>query len=130
MALPSLSALPNEIITIIFEYSPNLATAASLARSSRTFNNIWNRDTSSLCETILSQTVQYYRTARIFAEDFLFSEVFIPLENRQSRTTNQPAWITPFFNYLYIFSALLPRGPPPLYIYNWRRIQGIMDRVI
>lgn len=129
MASPSLSALPNEIITMIFEFCPNLATAASLARTSHTFNDIWNRDTSSLCENILSRTVQYYRTARIFAEDFLVSEIFIPLVNRQSLTANQPAWMTPFFNYLYIFRALLPHGPPPVFIYNSRRIQDIMHRV-
>ncbi|KAL8844228.1 MAG: hypothetical protein Q9176_001403 [Flavoplaca citrina] len=120
MASPSLSAFPNEIITIIFEYSPNLATAANLARSSPTFNAIWNRDTSSLCEKILSQTVQYYRTARIFAEDFLLSEVFIPLVNRQSLTANQPAWITPFFNYLHLLIAFTLA--PSSILFEGRRI--------
>lgn len=95
---PSLSSMPTEILINVFEYCPNLPTAASLARSSKTLNNVWNRHAPSICEKILTRSTECYDRAWTFVDAFIVSMRSWPAASKRSRATNRPDFVGPFSN--------------------------------
>ncbi|KAL8845848.1 MAG: hypothetical protein Q9221_009016 [Calogaya cf. arnoldii] len=104
---PTFSSLPTEILLNIFEHCPNLPTAASLARTCTTLNEVWNQYTPTICGHIFMRTTKHYLRVWAFACGFNAKESFLPPGRKQLRFANEPDFVRPFLAYLYFFRTLL-----------------------
>ena len=74
MGPPSLSNIPPEIQITVFQSLANLSDGASLARTSRTFNEIWRLNTASICDAMLPRIIDCLDDAANLIEAQAYSE--------------------------------------------------------